>query len=326
MFNKLFKISIFFVILISFVSCLKDEGFDQGRYGTSASGSPAASERSVKFLQGGISGGDVRARQLAFADNSAALDSSVFNVTYVDYKSATAPGRIDVTIGIDPTFITRYNSSQAIQYELLPDSLYTLPASTRTTIIEAGKTNSPDLKIYFKPIKFNSSKIYMLPLKILTATGVSGLQIQANYGFIVFSKIGNPIAGTYTVVGTRWNCTAVGDQGYSGGPIPANFVAASIPSPKVLDVVGPSTTTTYIANLGAGTDRDYFFGINPAATTIQDIDISLTPSFASGVSNVRWLQKDYNPATKTITLRWTYNNQPGGAGNDRIILETMTKQ
>ena len=326
MFNKLFKFSIFFFILITLVSCLKDEGFDNQRYGTSAAGSPSGSERSVKILQGGISGGDVRARQLAFADNTAALDSNIFNVTYVDYKSATTPSRINITIGIDPAFISSYNSSQAIQYELLPDSLYTLPAASRTTSIEAGNTNSPDLKIYFKPNKFNSSKIYMLPIKILTATGVSGLQIQANYGFIIFSKIGNPIAGTYTVVGTRWNCTAVGDQGYSGGPIPANFNPAAIPGTKILDVVGPSTTTTFIANLGAGTSRDYFFTINPAATTMQDIDISLTPSFAQGVSNIRWLQKDYNPATKTITLRWTYNNQPGGAGNDRIILETMTKQ
>ena len=98
MFNKLFKFSIFIFVLMSFVPCLKDKGFDDQRYGTSAAGSPSGSERSVKILQGGISGGDVRARQLAFADNTAALDSNIFNVTYVDYKSATTASRINITI------------------------------------------------------------------------------------------------------------------------------------------------------------------------------------------------------------------------------------
>ncbi len=323
--NKLLTLMTISSLILFLTSCLKDKGYDNQQYGTSASGSPAASERSVKILQGGISGGDIRASQLAFADNNANFDTTKFSVAYVDYKSPTTASKINVTIGLDSTFVASYNSLQAIKYELMPDSLYILPSTSSVTSIEAGQTYSPDLKIIFKPNKFNSSKIYMLPLKILTASGVTGLQVQANYGYIAYSKIGNPIAGTYSVVGTRWNCSAVGDQGYSGGPIPANYTSATIPGTKILDVVGPSTTTAFIANLGAGTSRDYFFGINPAATTIQNIDISLTPSFDQGVSNVRWLQKDYNPATKQIILRWTYNNQPGGAGNDRIILETMTK-
>jgi hypothetical protein len=317
-----------FMLMSAFVAglaaCLKDKGFEDQKYGTSIDGTPSASEKSVKILQGGISGGDIRARQLAFADPTATLDSMTFSVAYVDYKSPTASANVNVTIGLDASFIARYNSLQSITYEIMPDSLFSIPSLS--TIIKSGETYSPDLKVYFKPNKFDASKIYMLPIKILTATGISGVQIQANYGYIVYSKIGNPLAGTYTVVGTRWNCTAPGDQGYSGGPIPTNFTAAAIPGTKTLDVVGPSTTTTFVANLGAGTARDYFFDIDPAATTIQDINISLTPTFDQGISNVRWLQKDYNPVTKQIILRWTYNNQPGGAGNDRIILETMTKQ
>lgn len=324
--KKILKFMALLAIVFATSSCLKDEDYDNQQYGTILSGTPASSLKSVRILEGGIDGGDIRRSQLAFANTTAALDSSSFSIAYFDNKSLSpvAPATITVTLGKDPGFIATYNASQAIQYELMPDSLFSIP--TLTTTIAAGQQFSQPLKIYFKPIKFNSAKIYMLPIKILTATGVDGVTIQANYAYIIFSKIGNPIAGTYTVVGTRYNCTVTGDQGYAGGPIPANFVTATIPSPKVLDVVSPTVTTTYVANLGAGTNRDYFFDINPSATTIQDIGISLTPSFDAGISNVRWLTKTYDPVTKKITLLWTYNNQPGGVGNDRIIQETMTKQ
>jgi hypothetical protein len=29
---------------------------------------------------------------------------------------------------------------------------------------------------------------------------------------------------------------------------------------------------------------------------------------------------------KRFILLWTYNNQPGGAGSDRIVYEVLTKQ
>ena len=324
--KKILKFMALLAIVFAISSCLKDEDYDNQQYGTIISGTPASSLKSVRILEGGIDGGDIRRSQLAFGNPPAVLDSSSFKIAYFDNKSLTplAPATITITLARDPGFIAIYNATQPIQYELLPDSLFSIPVLTTT--IPAGQQFSQPLKFYFRPIKFNTSKIYMLPIKIVSATGVDGLTIQANYGYIVFSKIGNPMAGLYTVVGTRWNCTVTGDQGYAGGPIPNNYVSASIPSPKLLDVVGPTITTTYVANLGAGTNRDYFFDVDPAATTMQDVNISLTESFVAGISNIRWITKTYDPATKKFTLLWTYNNQPGGVGNDRIIQETMTKQ
>jgi hypothetical protein len=190
-------------LVAAMTSCLKDKGYDDQKYGTIIAGTPSSSQRSVKILQGGSGEGDIGRSKLIFADPSAALDSSLITLAYVDYKSPVAPATITLTLGVDPAFVTAHNVAfpTGVQYELMPDSLYTLPGSTT---IKAGETYSPDLKIYFKPNKFNSSKTYMLPIKILSATGVEGVQVQANYGYIVYTIIGNSLAGKYSWRYRRW--------------------------------------------------------------------------------------------------------------------------
>jgi Domain of unknown function (DUF1735) len=235
---------------------------------------------------------------------------------------------ISVVVEVDPAIVTTYNQTQTDplkKYLVLNASAYKFPS--QTVMIKAGQSLSETFEVEFNPSQIDGSKNYMLPLVIKSIKGAAAdVKAAAGTGTAYFHFIGNPLAGTYTVVGTRYNCTVTGDQGYSGGPIPANFATAAIPASKFLAPVTPTITTTYVANLGAGTDRDYFFTIDPAVTTTGSISVDLTPSFANGISNIRFLTKTYDPVAKKITLLWTYNNQPGGVGNDRIISEVMTKQ
>ncbi|MEO7307434.1 MAG: hypothetical protein ABIR78_12720, partial [Ferruginibacter sp.] len=191
-------------------------------------------------------------------------------------------------------------------------------------------------QITFNPSLIDGSKNWMIPVTITSITGAPEGTVKApGTGTAYFHFIGNPLAGTYNVTGGRYNQPAVGDQGWAPQAgwvypaalvIPGTYVFAAIPATKFLAPVTPTKTTVFIANLSAGTDRDYTFDVDPLVTVTTVVGVSLTPSFEAGISNIRWFQKTYDPVNKRFIMLWTYNNQPGGVGNDRIIYEVFTKQ
>jgi hypothetical protein len=200
------KISIYSLLIVTvsmFSSCLKDKGFENNEYGLKPN--EGYNAESVKILQGGTTTGDINAQKLNFADDAASLDSSSFNVIYVNSATANpiAKTTINITLGVDDAFRVAYNAdpTNATKFDAMPDSTYSFTATATT--IAAGQTMSPTLKIYFKPNKFDPSKLYMLPVVIKTVS--NGIQIQKNYGYVIFSKIGNPIAGKYLWDFKRWN-------------------------------------------------------------------------------------------------------------------------
>jgi Domain of unknown function (DUF1735) len=281
-------------------------------------------QKIIRFLTYGGYGDNFGNSGFAFAPTST---SEIIDLNIEYLTSKVADQDILVTVSPDPGAVTAYNATQTSplkQFNVLNASAYKFVS--QTVKIKAGQTVSEDFHIEFDPSQIDGSKNWMIPIAIKTISGApADVKAASGTGIAYFHFIGNPLAGTYNVVGTRYNCSATGDQGYAGGPIPANFAPAAIPTSKFLAPVTPTVTTTYVANLSAGTDRDYFFTIDPAVTTTTVIGVDFTPSFANGISNIRFITKTYDPATKKITLLWTYNNQPGGVGNDRIISEVMTK-
>ena len=187
-------------IIAGMTSCLKDKGFEDQDYGTVLSGSPTASLRSVKILEGGTSSGDIK--KLVFADGSAALDSLEFSLAYVDYASQLASADLTVTLGTDPAYVAAYNATSTVQFQLMPDSLFTL--SKTSVVIKKGTFVSDPVKVYFKPNKFDGAKTFLLPIVIKSATGISGVQVQKNYGRISYTKIGNVLSGKYSHRYRRW--------------------------------------------------------------------------------------------------------------------------
>lgn len=311
------KILLFLTLgMIFFASCKKAEVAQQ-------LGESGYSLLKIKDF-GGISGNGFSNSILTF-DPTSSSDFRNFSVELSRFQAYDHD--IYVTVSLDTNLVAAYNATKSLaadKFNVLPASAYTF--SPQKLTIKAYQIISEEGEIEFHPDMIDGSKNFMLPLKITKIENASSELVAASGTSIAYLHIiGNPAAGNYSVVGTRYNCTVTGDQGYNGGPIPSNFTTAAIPTSKFLAPVTPTQLTTYIANLGAGTDRDYYFSFNPLASGIQNIDVTLTPSFAAGVSNVRWLKKEYDPSTKKITLLWTYNNLPGGVGNDRIISEVMTK-
>jgi hypothetical protein len=282
-------------------------------------------QKIISFQTYGGTGVNFGNSGLAFSPSST---SEIVELNLLFSTDKVAEQDISVTVEVDPALVAAYNLTQTEplkKFLVLNTSAYKFPS--QAVLIKAGQSLSETFEVEFDPSQIDGSKNFMLPLVIKSIKGAAAdVKAASGTGTAYFHFIGNPLAGTYNVVGTRYNCTVTGDQGYNGGPIPATFVTAAVPTSKFLAPVTPTITSTYIANLGTGTNRDYFFTIDPAVTTTGNIMVDLTPSFANGVSNIRFLTKTYDPVAKKITLLWTYNNQPGGVGNDRIISEVMTKQ
>ncbi|MCY7420494.1 MAG: DUF1735 domain-containing protein [Chitinophagaceae bacterium] len=282
---------------------------------------------------GGLASG-FDAANLAFNPSSTS-ETLNLNLEYV--AGSVSSEDIKVVVEVDVAAVAAYNATQTDplkKYLVLPASAYTFP--TQTVIIPANQTVSSTFKIIFNPSMIDGSKNFMIPITIKSITGaVAGTVKAPGTGTAYFHFIGNPLAGSYALTaGGRYNCTVTGDQGWAPQPgwvypmalaIPANYNFAAIPSPKFIAPVTPTKTRVYVANLGAGTDRDYTLEVDPAVTVITNINVTLTPSFEGGISNIRWFQKTYDPVNKRFILLWTYNNQPGGVGNDRIIYEVLTK-
>lgn len=284
-------------------------------------------------VYGGLAGG-FDASNLAFSPSST---SEILEMKLEYVAPAVSNQDITATIEVDPAAVAAYNATQTSplkQYLVLPANAYTFPKQTVT--IKANQTISSSFQIEFNPSLIDGSKNYMIPVSITSISGATAGTVKApGTGTAYFHFIGNPLAGSYNLTaGGRYNCSAVGDQGWAPQSgwvypaaltIPANFSLAAIPATKFIAPVTPTITTVYVANLGAGTDRDYFLEVDPSVTTVTNVNVTLSAGFGASLSNIRWFQKTYDPANKRFILLWTYNNLSDGTGNDRIIYEVLTK-
>ncbi len=216
-----------------------------------------------------------------------------------------------VTLGVDPGRALDNIAGDNIEYEVMPDSIYML--NTTSVVIPAGQ-RVVTAQVTFYPSKVDATHSYILPV---TITNASGRTISGNFGTIYFHIIGNPLAGVYDVVGTRYNYDGL--SGFDGGTIPNTYIGtAASPSPKL---ASPNSTTQFtldFANLGG---NGYHYVIDYDEAT-QTIDVS--GDFLDAVSQFTVWEQTYDPATKTIHILCSYNNGADGSGKDRVIDETFT--
>jgi hypothetical protein len=244
-------------------------------------------------------------------------DTAYFTVNYA--ATNVAPSDISVTLAYDAAALAAYNAANPTAINAkFPDSIYRFTQTS--VVIKKGQNYSDPIKLTVFPYKVDPSKNYMFPISI---TDAGGNKISGNFGTIYFHFIGNPLAGTYNNVGTRYNYTGV--VGYTGGAIPGGYTTAACGTPKVLAPLSSTVTTTYYANLGAGTDRDYYFSYDPAVS-LTNVGVDFTQSFKDGISNIGVFIHTYDPVLRKIHILSTYNNLPAAAGADRIVEETMTHQ
>lgn len=246
-------------------------------------------------------------------------DTVTFNVNIAGEFPPTKD--VAVTLGIDDTKRVAYNSLPAstVQYAAAPDSIYTLV--TKNVLVKAG-TRLAKASIVFYPDKIDPSTSYLFPVSI---TDASGTLISGNLGTVYFHNLGNPLAGPYTVTGTRYNYSGV--VPWSGPPaaVPAGYIATT--DLATTKSASPDNTTTIEVPL-ANISPDYTYKITYNAAA-QSISVTYSDAVLA-YSNIETYLISFTPPSPTQKASFHiithYNNAAGGAGNDRIIDESFVHQ
>lgn len=223
------------------------------------------------------------------------MDTATYNINLAG--SATLSTDINVTVGPDATKLLDNYGSDSIKYEIMPDSLYHLVASTAT--IKKG-SRLVVMKIVFYPSKINVTKSYMLPLTIKDA---SGQVISSNMSTIYFHVIGNPIAGAYIQEWIRYNTAT-----QTGTPAYDKFYSA---------VFAPVNPTTIMVGSGAA-GLQYVVSFTSANGVLSNFQVKFTPESvaASGVIiSGGPTVVVANPAAHKYEFNYTYVNSAGSPRN-----------
>ncbi|MGC4100414.1 DUF1735 domain-containing protein [Ferruginibacter sp.] len=262
---------------------------------------------------------------LIFSDPSSTSEPLDFQI---DYSTPVVSDKdITITVGVDAAAVAKYNTANPTgpQYQLLPTNAYVL--TTATGKIPAKQTVSEAFTITFNPSVIDVTKNYMLPITIKTADGApADAKAASGTGTAYFHLIGNPLAGVYTVTGTRYNYT--GTVSWSGppAPFPAGGTASAIPTSKLAVPVDGQTVSLEFAALSA---LGYYYQVTGDAT-FAHISVDFSQDLLNASSSREVFIKDYVPPSPTQKAHFHiythYNNVAGGGGNDRIIDEEFTQQ
>lgn len=87
---------------------------------------------------------------------------------------------LTITVGVDDALRVAYNTANGESYEAMPDSVYKIPVPTAT--IAAGQ-RLDTIRVFFDPSKIDTTRNYMLPVRIKDAQGEN---ISGNFGAIYF--------------------------------------------------------------------------------------------------------------------------------------------
>jgi len=185
---KLKKLFAFLMVAMTMASCLKEgaKNIDTEN--------PTGSIVTLQFIENG-SGSTINSGMQYFSGGALTYpgshesDTATFNVNLAGPTTLTSD--LTVTVGVDATKVLENIKGDAIDYSLMPDSLYKF--MSKTAVIKAGQRVAA-LKIVFYPSKIDVTKSYNLPVVIKDAGGKT---ISGNFGVIHFHVIGNPIAGAY---------------------------------------------------------------------------------------------------------------------------------
>jgi Domain of unknown function (DUF1735) len=213
---------------------------------------------------------------------------------------------LTVTVAVDTNLVATYKAENpGVDYQVLPAAAYVFPDQT-FTIPAGSRVDSLYLTLYNETLDPTVS--YMLPIVIKDA---SGQIISANKGQRYYHMIGNPIAGTYNSLWTRWNSSS--DAGTPIAGTPAADVAVFSPvSPTTIGVPSGSGPVYLLSftNTG-GVLTDFTVAFDAASVTAAGITITSGPTIVSA-----------DPTTGTYSFKYGYNNSAGSA---RVIHDDYSK-
>jgi hypothetical protein len=218
---------------------------------------------------------------------------------------------LTVQLGVNDQAISDYNATSGIQYEKMADSSYSFPTTSVT--IAAGQ-RLVIVNVTFYKHTFDPAKSYMLPISIISADGAD---LSSNFNTMYFHVIGNPIAGTYSELWTRWNASdTTGAPAYDHvdvGPVVFSPVDAT-----TISVQSQGTGETNIISFtnNNGTLTDFSVAFDPAEFDPNN------PSYLGVTATSGPFLLYADPVLNIYHVYWTYNNSAGSA---RCILNEYQK-
>jgi hypothetical protein len=196
------------LLIFSIIACKKDNKQDE-----------AATAVTVSLLNTGL--------QNAFTRYSP--DTTTYNViAKMEGESFAVPNKI-VSLQVDPSLLTAYNTASGTHFELLPDSVYTLAKASVTILTGLGQAQIP---VQFLTKKINPYIKYVLPLKLLG----TDINIDASANTTLLRIL---LANDYTGIYTDTISSAAVPPTYPTTPPAMNFTDSIVT--KTLTALDDST-------------------------------------------------------------------------------------
>lgn len=279
--------SIVFLSFLSlvFTSCIKDDVKDLKDEGDSFIRIAESPENTLYFSLFT----DVKKVYLFSLRRDAASSSALNQVAAIQFK-------------LDTASIIAYNEENGTEFELLPDSIYTLgDGITRNGDVYTMNLNAgdfaKDFTVNLNGAKWDVSHKYAMAFNILDS---AGLNIKEGTSSIIsFISLKNKYQGTYQATGVLHHPTN-GDR--------------DINETKELITAGINSVRAPLGDLG-GSGYFMILTINP------DNTVTITPSGATPNIDQHWGLNYYDPETRTFHLHYSYNTAA-----PRIIKEDITLQ
>jgi len=193
--KKIFLASVLSTALVGLLltGCLKDKGFDNHTYGIN---DPDTQPAGVGFPLGT----GAKAKN-SYGLNVSASTQVVNDLVYVNLESGNpAPADIQVTLQINNSVISSYNTANGANIQVLPTALYTIPSLTLT--IPAGQRNVKVPVNVLSTISLNPNLAYGIGLSIVSATG--NVVVAGNLkDLLIEFSIKNKYDGKYNLKGVH---------------------------------------------------------------------------------------------------------------------------
>jgi hypothetical protein len=239
------------------------------------------------------------------ATQAAPTDYTV-EVNLASPNAASAP--IVVTLELDTARFSELNDSVGNLYTLLPDSVYTVP-SWKVTIDKGEHLAAFHIEV--SSSKLNGMYVYILPLKI---TDASGITISANFGYGYWQVgRGNNYVGLYHSVGYKNDVGVITNINQDKYLYYADTTGGAYPPNTVIAQAGDDVT--YL---------DYGIAMDLTVDPVSDTVLVTSDPNQGARGKIPLFNNGtcvYDPVNKVFTLNYAYVN---AYGNTDSLHEVLT--
>lgn len=300
---KLLNIRFLFALVATALfgtGCLKDDNFDDGRYGINLDGA-----QKVLEISGPVDG-------FVNIDLVGSPNDTTVDIVVVRLAGGNADKDVQVTLALDPAVVTAYNAAHGTSYVSPAANQFSIPSLTVT--IPAGQKTA-SLRLTAKPNNLFGADEYALGVKLVSSSDPN-IKLSGNFNTqVVGLTIRNKYDGEYTMTGTL---------------VDVANAALTAKSPQRVHLITTGANSVYLHNAGtsiasfkdlfpilsAGSESAYGAFTPEFTFDANNNVISVVNAYGQPASNGRSAQLDpsgvnkWDPATKTLRVKWFMTQPP----------------